>query len=79
MGTMHAYIEIGPVKFDMRGIRIFRQGKKVNIFYPNFTALDQGEKVRYPLLSLLDTNLNQQMKDQIIEKGRAYMYENKLI
>lgn len=72
IGTMHIYIE--EFNMDLKGILVRQRGKRYFFFLPSQLAIDAEtkEKVRYPLISLLNEKKHKDMTYSIQKAGEEF-------
>lgn len=75
MGTMHAFVQIGELSFDIRGLQCWKKNGWLHVFPFVLVAMDEGKKVKYPILSLTNHALNEELKQKILEAGREFYEE----
>lgn len=61
LGTVHIYAI--DCELDIRGIRVFKQGKKIYFNFPHFNDIDSetGDKVSYPFIRFTSDKIHQEM------------------
>ena len=72
-GTLHIYVIMKDIQFDLRGYHVYLKGKNIYIYPPTQMAFDEGEKVRYPVFSIFDQDTNEELKKLILKEGRKFL------
>lgn len=75
LGTVHLYII--DCQFDLRGIRVCRQGKKIYFHLPHVVGNDHetGEKIRYPVFRFTNQKDHEEMMDFLHKEVKPTVFE----
>jgi len=80
LGTLHIYLDIDGLRFDLRGLRVFKNGTRYNVRMNEQFGEENGERIRYPLLSFIDQKINEflwkYLKNEASEYVKKYCEEH---
>ena len=73
LGTLH--IHLPEISADIRGIRVFKKGKKVTFFMNRgvFFEENTGKKGNYPIFSFKNVDKNKAFLDTLQHVGYHYL------
>lgn len=68
LGTVHVYLP--DVGVDLRGIRVYRNGKQVFFNFPHYRAYDRDQKriVSYPHFRFTDEKVYQELMQWMVKE-----------